>query len=228
MFEFLPEAIRPYAAWASFSVAMLFALALVRNLWYGLIDVRRPESTFVSMSHFVAAIANCYGFGLLMKVSGFGPEFFRYWLADIGFPLAIALLVLRPFMRGYLGDAPFNTYKEELIYKIAETKFALKFVLVTFGAAVCYEIVAGIIVRDLRESGRITGPSLIGGFDPIDVLMYALGAGLGTLCWRIGLRALRSTLADHNRQLKSEQRQQAQVKGTGARKSTKRTSGKRR
>lgn len=124
-----------------------------------------------------------YAIGVILKMSGLGPEFGRYYLADIGFPVVL-IYVASLFLESRLKYEDRSTEDKLLRSDMQYAKNRLKLVPVALGIAICYELLAGYINR----SAEAPVP-YIGDFDWIDVLMYIVGsaATAGLLLWKLSL-----------------------------------------
>ena len=128
----------------------------------------------VRMDTYLDMISLLYMIGLGCKFAAIGPEFFRYHLTDIGFPVAIGLLLFSLYERGLVYNDYFRGldqfHKALMIMRHKRT-----FVLIALGLSYAYEIG----VELMYQSRPGVTPSMVGRFDWQDMLMYTLGAGLG-------------------------------------------------
>lgn len=114
-----------------------------------------------------------YGIGLICKVLMIGPEFLRWYVADIGFPAAVGLFLS-------LGSEVLNRNKVAAMSERDHTDWVLfnrQFMLIYAGIlSIGYEFVTGFLYArsDLEVSS-------VGSTDPIDILMYV--TGVATALW---------------------------------------------
>jgi hypothetical protein len=134
--------------------------------------------------------------GLAAKATETGPEIFRYWLADIGFPLAIGWALWDVYWR--LTRSRRNDYRPDFgggyvgsirkeMYMLSGRSYALVIGLVL---SMLYEFILGGMAAKVNEGLPPGQRSVVGEFDWLDVLMYICGllCGLGLLLgrrWRV-------------------------------------------
>jgi|GEM_PF-5265477 len=128
----------------------------------------------IRMYTYLDMISLLYMIGLGCKFAAIGPEFFRYHLTDIGFPVAIGLLLFSLYERGLI-------YSEHFValdgpnQVLLLTRLKRTFILIALGLSYAYEIGVELMYRARPEAT----PSLVGRFDWQDMIMYTIGAGLG-------------------------------------------------
>lgn len=131
----------------------------------------------------VKIIAALYPTGVLLKFSGFGPDWLRFYLADFGFPVFVAMTLsalLGPRLIHFSDEKTLAVRYENIFLDI---RFKERMLLVAVVLSIAYEAIAGFIhwVNDSRaEQVDMQG---VGTFDVIDVVMYVLGAAVAFGCF---------------------------------------------
>lgn len=110
----------------------------------------------VSAIYIITAL---YPLGLGSKMALVGPDFLRWHIADIGFPVMVGLVFLRS--RGYNPNVTWRTIQQRIGFGL----------VLSYG----YEIAAGRMVASLEGEKEIP---YIGGFDWVDIVAYTIGAVL--------------------------------------------------
>lgn len=134
------------------------------------------------------AIGLLWGVGLGCKVAGIGPDVLRYWLADIGFPLALSWILWELVSRRRYDAArkAADTEVQALAVfrrKIVGRRHALiAAVLLSY----CYELVSGMLAKVVNDSlPPGSAKVVVGEFDWLDIAAYTLGGVIGLLIiWR--------------------------------------------
>jgi hypothetical protein len=127
------------------------------------------------------AIASLYPIGLGFKFLMVGPEFFRFHLTDIGFPVSVGLLLFTKYSWS-LAKNPYyqslDLVDEQRLLQRVRRNFMVLGLLLSYG----YETAIGLFYQTHPDKT----PMLIGNFDWGDMLMYTLGAlaGFSLLFWR--------------------------------------------
>lgn len=194
MYPLLPEPIRPAAAWVFLAGSIAFAIAVIYITARGVRSFRRPSQRYLAVNDFIHAIAWLYPVGMLLKFSGFGPDFLRYWLGDVGFPVFIASMFVSLMMRRVDRVDPAKDYAMWLRDRRSFTTLNLWALGVAFLLSLGYEVMTGVMNATGPE-GYSSHDFGIGSFDPIDVLMYAIGSGLAAWCWLYLRRLFENGLA---------------------------------
>ncbi len=211
----------PYTVWVFFIGFVLFSIAIIYRLWSAIKRFRLRSGLYNAYHDLVCAIGYCYGAGLFLKFSGFGPDWLRWWLGDFGFPVALALIFMSRVEAKYTKNETSLSYAEWIIDRIMYIKTALRMLVVTYLLSVGYEVMCGVINMIGERNGVTLTDFGIGGFDPVDVLMYSLGAGLAAFIWLKSLKLLqreRVYVTEREAQLEKQKREQRAKAGTGARK----------
>lgn len=126
-------------------------------------------------------IASLYPIGLGFKFLMVGPDFLRFHLTDIGFPVSVGLLLFVKYSWG-LRKSPYyqslDVVTEQRLLQRIRRNFMVLGLLLSYG----YETAIGIFYQLHPDKT----PILIGNFDWDDMLMYSLGglAGFSLLYWR--------------------------------------------
>lgn len=105
------------------------------------------------------SLAVIYFFGASLKVTMLGPDWLRYHMGDFGFPVAIA------YIYGFSHEAADDDTLDVLRRRTRILYF-------TLALSIGYELFCGLMINVLGL--KSTFP-FIGGFDPIDIVMYVLG-----------------------------------------------------
>lgn len=137
-------------------------------------------------------IAMIYPIGVGFKIVQVGPEFVRFYVADIGFPvffgLAYGEYIAYQATRDKAGQPVLDRYSKSRITHRAKTRAMVIALAISYG----YEILTGYIYR----SNPDVSVSLVGNFDWVDMLMYTLGAGSALVIYRLYGATLDLTIAD--------------------------------
>lgn len=131
----------------------------------------------------IELLALLYPIGVVLKLSGWGLDFGRYYLADIGFPVAlVAMAAIFIKRRQWYEDHSTEQKRAQSYMNYAKNR--LKLVPVALGISVAYEMFAGYVNR----TTTVPVP-YIGDFDWIDIAMYVLGsiAVALLLVWKLKL-----------------------------------------
>jgi hypothetical protein len=122
-----------------------------------------------------------YPLGVGCKISLTGPEFVRYHLSDIGFPVFLGYVFYGHFRAGYekrnnaqLDALPVH---EDMAIALRHRRGTL---IVALVASYLYEIGTGLLYRT-HPAVKV---QLVGSFDWWDVAYYTLGAACGYLLLR--------------------------------------------
>lgn len=121
-------------------------------------------------------VALLYGIGVSAKFAELGPEFLRWYVGDIGFPVAFMMLLTSIAAKNH-DELVANKYSSDLeCWQSARHLANVRIVttIVMFGVSVAYEVFAGFIVARIESAG-VQNPG-IGSFDWLDVVMYAFGS----------------------------------------------------
>jgi len=145
-------------AWISWIGYGMFVLAFLNLAYEARNTVRYRGSWYGFTLHVMVAI---YLVGVALKATIIGPDWLRFHLADFGFPVMVASLLLR-------GLRPGETLEEYL------SRYRM-LLLVALGLSIAYEISCGLLYY-WRSDLTVVG---VGRFDPIDVGLYALGTATG-------------------------------------------------
>lgn len=141
--------------------------------------VRAPSGYGHRYHIVVTMIAALYPAGLTFKLLILGPEFFRFHLTDIGFPVVVGWIIMSHARQRHndAGTRLDDHYREQ----IAETTTYIRAIIIGCGLSYAYESFVGLFYWFLAD--RLVGQTnlLVGNFDPVDMLMYTLGAGTAVL-----------------------------------------------
>ena len=165
---------------------------------YKLFVALRSKSRVMALLSAIYIITALYPLGLGSKMALVGPDFLRWHIADIGFPVMVGLVFLRS--RGYNPNVTWRTIQQRIGFGL----------LISY----TYEIAVGRIIASLE--GDVPH---IGGFDWLDMAAYTIGAGLAiALCQPLYTTELKlasaraeATRAEdaRNRELRNEQKKAA-------------------
>lgn len=183
-----------------------FIIAFVAMILWNLFYVVRATFAWRAHDKFAAAfyaynaVALLWPTSLIAKVLIVGPDFFRWYAGDIGFVLmAPAMFKLRLSVppRRKDADEPLSAVYTRAVDNLMMTKYMVFTMTVIITG---YEVLMGVLYWSHPE----VEPIGVGSFDPIDVVMYLLGAFIGA--------KLLNTMADKFREsLKSSEAREAQV-----------------
>lgn len=136
------------------------------------------------------ALGGLYMVGTSCKVVGIGPELFRFWLGDSGFPVAIAALLTYGIERRQRQD-PRHSQTERLEQLIRNTSNHMRLLVGCIVMSYAYEVVSGTLVR-LVKRDHPNAKLLMGGFDWGDIAAYTIGGCLGLILLSLHARWLRN------------------------------------
>lgn len=199
-------------AWAPFA-AMIFAIFVaVVIIWMTIQTIQHFRRSHVALAidNIIVLVAYCYGLGVSLKLASIGPEFARYYLADIGFPVMLVLFmsVLSSYVRRYDDKSTEDLrIRSARLHDVAR----LWLVPVAFTVSLGYELFSGLV------HARADGPvPYIGNFDWLDVVMYAIGSLVlaGLLLWKLSLYKLYFRVVERYEQDQAERRRAKQANGS--------------
>lgn len=148
---FLP----PILGYAIMALATFFVASAI---W----SVIKHRTEYSALKAALACVAALYPLGLGAKVAGFGSEFLRWHVADIGFPVII----------GYGVLLHLATNRHGYTWRIAQ-----KLMVVALMMCYAYEVAAGQLVTRFAQHNQ-----LIGSFDWVDIAAYTIGALAAIAC----------------------------------------------
>lgn len=164
MLDFAAE-YRPFfiAACFLFAAMSLFQFGVAFTNW-------RSKQPVIAAFACLSGFAYLYPASLTAKAAVFGPEFFRWFIGDLGFvPFCSLAFAGRVFT---LKRSPSDTFgarhNEQMVERLTIARWAMIF---AFVAITLYELLMGVIY--------LTNPDKeihsVGTTDPIDLVMYVLG-----------------------------------------------------
>jgi len=169
------------------SIAAMIALPLVGATFVWMLGKLylqlRKRHHGIAIEQSIELLAWLYGIGVALKLSGWGLDFGRYHLSDIGFPvMLITLAALFLEHRQRYDDR--STEPKRMQSDMNYAKNRLKLVPAALGLSVAYEVFAGYVNR----TTEVPVP-YIGDFDWIDIAMYVLGSAAAALLlvWKLKL-----------------------------------------
>ncbi len=183
---------------------VLLAFGSGMFLWNGYKAIASPFGRRIDRLTMV--LLALYPMGVGFKASVTGPEFLRWHLSDIGFPVFVGFVLYQHFRSGFEKNNP-DLGKDVL----ADTAQALRHrkALLVIGLLIsyAYETFTGMLYR-LRPDMKA---ELVGKFDWWDIVNYTLGAALcyGLLViWQIAVSRVREQRAAEEAATAAERREQ--------------------
>lgn len=154
-------------------------------------SVRSPNK-FERLNHLSTSVALLYPVGMGFKLLQVGPEFARFHLTDIGFPvmlgMGLAFIVTYVALRNpSLGK--YDRYRVNHRFRMPALLVAL---LLSYG----YEAMVGYVYR----SNPGISVSMVGNFDWADMAMYTLGAAIAFWSYRRYGIEMEAYIAEDQRQ----------------------------
>lgn len=141
--------------------------------------LNRRATTIEKWNAAIYLLVGMYAAGQWFKVAIVGPSFIRWHLSDLGFPVAIAVVILPPLWQ-LVGVAKSNRalaaeytptqanyYRSKLRRRAMPVAVALSYV---------WELLEGYAYS---QNPKEMATSAAGNFDWIDMAAYTLGGGLG-------------------------------------------------
>lgn len=135
-----------------------------------------------------------YPLGVGCKFAILGPEFLRFHLSDIGFPLAIGFVILL-FRTNGLKSEP--SYEHALVV----VRYRRTSLLIALTLSYLFEISLGALYTTHRD----VKVQMTGNFDPLDMVMYTVGAGFGLVLLEFWRRKIVAEKTVHDAAVKAEQ-----------------------
>lgn len=159
-------------------MAVLFWPVLVYIAWdvFKLFRFIRRNRRVDALHHGVRLVSDLYMLGVVSKFGEIGPDFLRWHVGDIGFP--VTLMLLFTLFADPLGKDWFHksTDIQKVNTLISYTNMRMTFLGVALAISIAYEVFAGQLVNSLNGHGLVAVG--IGNFDWIDVAAYVLGASV--------------------------------------------------
>lgn len=164
----------------------ILAVGLIGGVVMSVKFITKRRYRFDRLTYGYFALMATYPIGLGFKLIGIGPDFVRFHLADIGFPLFAGWITTQFMEMGYMRSA--KKYGESADSgHLLQTRVSL----MKFG------LIAGLLFSYAYESGigylysrTDVQAQYVGRFDIIDMVMYTLGAGAGFVMLRLQSRML--------------------------------------
>lgn len=130
-----------------------------------------------------------YLIGMGAKLTLIGPDFVRFYVGDIGFP------VMTGYVLGHLASS--WTVWRHIHDEHAANDARFKRQMVTLGIALVLSYGYELLVGWAYTSISGTETALVGSFDPIDMLMYTIGAGAAALCYIFSWKESRKQIDEY-------------------------------
>jgi hypothetical protein len=178
-----------YPYWLVLPARGFAALALAVELWQ-VVQVARYQPPW-RLSHIRWALWVLYPLGIALKVGEVGPDWVRWYLADVGFPVVVGWAIAELIMLAH-DTTPAKRLSERLRQHVRLLKVQLVGLAVALLLAVLYELVIGHAAEAVRRTYPDTHV-YAGGFDWIDIACYVLGsvtAGGVFWYWRARVKAI--------------------------------------
>lgn len=166
--------------WQMLAVSTFITFIVMKRFIH---HVRHRELVVNRPEYLLYFLACTYAFGASAKILGIGPELLRFYVADFAFPAVLVIFLSVPSML-WSSNGQGKTIRHDSSVNVitANIRFANHRMLAAAAAfCICltYEIVSHLNINHSTDQAstyeQIIG-SAVGGFDWIDVLMYALGA----------------------------------------------------
>ncbi|SRR6266550_350021 len=208
-------------AWLHYGgyVLLFVAILLISRELRSLV---RAENTFQRLYPAYWLVALTYAVGVGLKITGIGPDFVRFHLSDVGFPLLLG---------GALADRAIRLYKRNrpsgLPERVTPMLLRLRMLSVVFALvlSVGYEVLGPQVLYASHPGAKAM---LVGRFDWLDITAYCLGVVLGVaiLQWQYvlvqrhiaHLGVLRQQLSEAERQAVLARRRERKAAGGRRRK----------
>lgn len=159
------------------------------------------------IDHLTMVLLTLYPIGVGFKATLIGPEFLRFHLSDIGFPVFVGFMLYHHFRSGFEKNNP-DLGKDQLADMAQELRQRKMASIIGLGVSYAYECFAGLLYR-LRPDMEV---QLVGDFDWWDIVNYTLGAVLCYMLlvvWQIAVRNAQQAAAHvQRRKSRPGQRQQ--------------------
>lgn len=159
-------------------------------------------------------LTSFYMIGVVCKALVLGPEFVRWYLGDIGFPVALGY-VLSTFGKPTVREREsIKTGWDMARWRLLHCK---SMIISAWMMSIGYEVAVSVLYHYANAT-----PSLVGGFDPVDVAMYTIG--MLAAMWfirreRVELNRLETVERERIAQAQAEAKKAARVAHKAARKS---------
>lgn len=202
-----------YWLWAGLG---LLVIGLGMFLWNGFKAIGSP--TGPRINRLTWTLLALYPMGVGFKSAAIGPEFLRFHLSDIGFPVFVGYTMYHHFRLGFEKNNPQLGHDAlaDMAQKLRHRKVALAVgLIVSYG----YEVFTGFLYG-LRPDME---PWLVGDFDWWDIVNYTLGAALCYLLLRFWAQklaaaqveqaALEAAADEERRRQRRQQRRQPRRRG---------------
>ena len=189
------QTVAPYAL-------VLASLGLLWSMFHVIRSIIR-RNPYEATDHSIVALSIVYAVGVMAKFAAIGPEFLRFYVSDIGFPVMLMMIWTigadpRTRTRQHFANA---SYLDQLLLLKGYKKYQGGVLVAALCLSYLYEVVMGMAVSVLAESGA-QNPG-VGGFDWGDIAAYTVGAAVAALLLRTYSRALDFRIEREMRRMES-------------------------
>ncbi|HET9412375.1 MAG TPA: hypothetical protein VFO38_06090 [Candidatus Saccharimonadales bacterium] len=175
--------------WIRFYGGLVIAIASALHGAFCVVQAVRSlgRSRYEWLERLFWVTISLYGLGTGLKFAQVGPEWVRWHMGDIGFPLFAAVIFSRGVAARFSWDRSMP--------KLERAERAVQYggvwrrgALIGFVVSVGYEVLAGAIIFKLKQENPDSKEELgVGGFDWWDIAHYGLGALIGWTLWNMWL-----------------------------------------
>jgi hypothetical protein len=178
------------------------------------------------IDHLTMVLLALYPMGVGFKASVTGPEFLRWHLSDIGFPVFVGFVLYQHFRSGFEKDNP-DIGKDMLADTAQRLRHRKALLVIGLVVSYTYETFTGMLYR-LKPNMKA---ELVGKFDWWDIVNYTFGAALCyslLVIWQIAVSRAREQRAIEEAAAAAERREQRNQHGQRQQPKRQRRKGKRR
>ena len=150
----------------------ILAVGLIGGVVMSVKFITKRRYRFDRLKYAYFALMATYPIGLGFKITSLGPDFVRFHLGDIGFPLFAGLITTQFATAGYMRGVKKYGEPADVSERVRARVSLMKFGL-TFGLILSYGYEAGVGYLYSRTDVQA---QYVGRFDFIDIAMYTLGA----------------------------------------------------
>ena len=189
-----------YMLWAGYAMVAAGMGIAFANVYQAI----KKRKTLHVVRHGLMVVTSFYPLGVGCKMALWGPEFFRFYLADIGFPLFVGYALYEWSVQR--RDTPVQTKSSHPLEEwVTYCRLRRSTLVAGFVISLLFEAAWGVLMWQHPEALEL---ELAGGFDLWDVASYIIGTALG-LCM---LWVLRGWIDEAKRYVEEEKRQKAQTR----------------
>lgn len=181
--KLIPEWMQFYGGLA---IAIVSAWFMLSNLARAIVSLRR--SRYIWLENIFWVTLWLYGVGAGLKFAGLGPDWVRWHMSDIGFPLFAAMVFSGKVAAQFHWDQSSMSSLECAERAVRFGGVWRRGVVMGLIASFAYEVLAGTTIYVLKKRDPDSKEELgVGGFDLWDIAHYSLGALIGWTLWNMWL-----------------------------------------